>query len=199
MSMRGRKKGAIGEQTRACLLKVAAKEFADHGFYSTKISTIVQKAKVSQPTFYLYFDSKDAIFQELVEEFRSRLVILTEESRLTSGLEKKSLPAKIRQSLSAIFHFLSDNPHLTRIGFIVANDSHKIKSQFTELIYANLNAEQEDGYFRADIDMNFVAESLVGMIEHLTVTQLFTEMKDPATLASEIVDLFLYGLLPKVK
>ena len=39
MSIRGRKKGASGEQSRALILNIAAEEFAHHGYYETKIST----------------------------------------------------------------------------------------------------------------------------------------------------------------
>lgn len=58
MGQRGRRKGANGEQSRVQLLHIAAAEFARMGYYETKISNIVQKAKLTQPTFYLYFQSK---------------------------------------------------------------------------------------------------------------------------------------------
>ena len=44
-----------GEESRARLLAAAAREFAQHGYHETKVSTIVADAGVSQPTFYFYF------------------------------------------------------------------------------------------------------------------------------------------------
>ena len=67
MAVRGRPKGASGEESRALLLQVAAKEFAQKGYYETKISDIVKGASLTQPVFYLYFQNKEAVFQELVD------------------------------------------------------------------------------------------------------------------------------------
>ena len=61
MAVRGRPKGAIGEESRALLLQVATKEFAQNGYYETKISDIVKGASLTQPVFYLYFKNKEAV------------------------------------------------------------------------------------------------------------------------------------------
>ncbi|MCM3439720.1 TetR/AcrR family transcriptional regulator [Metabacillus halosaccharovorans] len=194
MGQRGRKQGSIGVESKAKLLSIATEEFATNGFHETKISTIVKKAGVTQPTFYLYFHSKEAIFQELVCHFRTKLTDLTKESRLESGLDVNTLPGRIAVGLSAIFHFLDEDHQLTKIGFFISTEADDIKSQIADLIASNLVSEQKDGYFRKDIDMRIVADGLVGVIERLTVTSLFKGLKKPDELAREIVDLFLYGL-----
>ncbi|WP_078434192.1 TetR/AcrR family transcriptional regulator [Metabacillus halosaccharovorans] len=194
MGQRGRKQGSIGVKSKAILLSIATDEFATNGFHETKISTIVKKAGVTQPTFYLYFHSKEAIFQELVSHFRTKLTDLTKESRLESGLDVNTLPGRIVVGLSAIFHFLDEDHQLTKIGFFISTEADDIKSQIADLIASNLVSEQKDGYFRKDIDMRIVADGLVGVIERLTVTSLFKGLKKPDELAREIVDLFLYGL-----
>ncbi|MBU7592246.1 TetR/AcrR family transcriptional regulator [Metabacillus halosaccharovorans] len=194
MGQRGRKQGSIGVESKAKLLSIATEEFATNGFHETKISTIVKKAGVTQPTFYLYFHSKEAIFQELVCHFRTKLTDLTKESRLESGLDVNTLPGRIAVGLSAIFNFLDEDHQLTKIGFFISTEADDIKSQIADLIASNLVSEQKDGYFRKDIDMRIVADGLVGVIERLTVTSLFKGHKKPVELAREIVDLFLYGL-----
>ena len=47
------------------------------------------------------------------------------------------------------------------------------------------------------MDMKLVAEILVGAIERLTITKLFPGIKEPEEIASEIVHLFLRGMLVK--
>ncbi|NAP01247.1 TetR family transcriptional regulator, partial [Halomonas sp. MG34] len=86
MSNRGRKKGSNGERSREQLLTIAARQFANNGFFETKVSSIVKEAGLTQPTFYLYFKSKEAIFTELAAIFKERLLSLTEASLLESGL-----------------------------------------------------------------------------------------------------------------
>ena len=197
MSNRGRKKGASGEQSRALLLTIAAEEFAQKGYYETKISTLVQRAGLTQPTFYLYFKSKEAIFQELIDSFIKGLSDLTTVSRLEPGIDFNSLPLRITKGLSGIFTFFSENQNLTRVGFFNSLESEEIKKQLALQIRDNLISEVNNGYFQTEMDMSLVAEILIGAIERLTLTKLFPGIKEPEEMASEIVHLFLKGMLSK--
>lgn len=197
MSQRGRKKGASGEKSKALLLTIAAEEFANKGYYETKISTIVQRAGVTQPTFYLYFKSKEAIFQELIDSFRKGLFDLTNESRLEPGIDFNSLPSRITKGLTGIFTFFSENQNLTRIGFFNSSEAEEIKKQLVLQIKDNLISEVENGYFQTEMDVCLIAEILVGTIERLTLTKLFPGVKEPEEIASGIVHLLLNGMLSK--
>ncbi|WP_342429347.1 TetR/AcrR family transcriptional regulator [Neobacillus sp. FSL H8-0543] len=194
MTGKGRKKGSSGEQSRALLLSIAAKEFAQKGYYETKISDIVKQADLSQPSFYLYFESKEAIFAELVTLFRSTLFDFTKSSRLESGIHSSSLANKITQGLTTIFHFFVEQPDLTRIGFYIAQEAEEIKNSLANQIRENLTFEMQEGYFTTAVDMETVAESLVGIIDRVTITKLLPGHKEPEALAHEIVSLILYGI-----
>ncbi|WP_424766958.1 TetR/AcrR family transcriptional regulator [Paenibacillus sp. sgz302251] len=164
-------------------------------YYETKISTIVKRAGVTQPTFYIYFPTKDSVFQELVEQFQAKLFNLTLRSRLEPDIDTDSLPDRIAAGLEALFHFFKEEPHLMRIGFLLAPEAEEIKRQLAAQVQGNLESEQQAGYFHRDMDMSTIAESLVGMIERLTITKLLPGLKTPEELAGEIVRLFLYGML----
>ncbi|MFD0712156.1 TetR/AcrR family transcriptional regulator [Paenibacillus sp. GCM10027626] len=194
MGQRGRKKGASGEQSRGLLLSIATEEFALRGYHETKISSIVEKAGVTQPTFYLYFENKDALFQELVHLFRSRLSDYTQKSRLEPGIAKTLIRQRIVEGLTPFFRFFIEEPYLASIGFLVAPQAAEIKDQLADQILANLIAEQQEGYFRKDMDMRIVADSLVGMMERFIATQKARASKKPEMLADEVVRLFLYGI-----
>lgn len=199
MGQRGRKKGANGEQSRILILNIAAEEFAQKGYFETKISTIVKKAELTQPTFYLYFQSKEAIFQELVNTFRIKLFSLVEKSRLRSGIELSSLPDDIKIKVATIFTFFVENPNLTSIGFFIAPEAEEMKYELATQITGNLMKEMQDGYFQPSVDISIVAESLVGIIERLTVTKLLTGLKEPESLANDIVNLLLFGIISEYK
>lgn len=62
--MRQRKQPEI---RRAELVAAAARLFAEQGVDDTSVSDIVRAAGVAQGTFYLYFDSRDAIVCAVVE------------------------------------------------------------------------------------------------------------------------------------
>ena len=57
------------EQRRAQILAIAATVFAEKGYHDAKIEDIVARARVARGTFYLYFEDKRAIFEELVSGF----------------------------------------------------------------------------------------------------------------------------------
>lgn len=66
---RGRKINSNGERSKQLLLEKAMELFSMKGYHETKISDIVKAANVTQPTFYLYFESKDSLYNDLNRRF----------------------------------------------------------------------------------------------------------------------------------
>ena len=66
--------GGRGARTRQRLLDAALLQFADRGFYATSIDDIARTAGVSRATLYQYFESRDEIATELLEECGSALL-----------------------------------------------------------------------------------------------------------------------------
>ncbi|MET3292835.1 UNVERIFIED_CONTAM: TetR/AcrR family fatty acid metabolism transcriptional regulator [Brevibacillus sp. OAP136] len=189
-------RGNKGKETRKRILSVAAREFAEHGFHETKISTIVKLAAVTQPAFYLYFPSKDAIFQELVSDFRSRLVHLVETVRLAAGIGTEESRSKMSEAIERVFLFFAEDPHLTKIGLFLSPDAVGMRAELVAMIAENLRFEQREGYLRADLSMEIAAECIFGIIERLSVSQLIPGTKEPLDLAKEVVSLLMDGMVP---
>jgi len=189
-------KGRKGKESKQRLLEAAAHEFAIQGFHAAKVSTIVQKAGLTQPSFYLYFQSKEAVFEELVAEFHSGLRKLAESSRLEAGMEPSHVSLRVTRSMETVFRYLADDPDLTRIGFFLSPEAGGIKRELTRTMKLNLQEEQRLGYFRPELDMDFAADCLLGVIEHMTREYLLPSAKDPAELAALVVQLFMRGMLP---
>lgn len=65
------------ERTRARILEAAEEVFGRRGFHDASIVEITQRADVAQGTFYVHFESKHQIFEELIRtrgrELRSSL------------------------------------------------------------------------------------------------------------------------------
>ncbi|MDE1917842.1 MAG: TetR/AcrR family transcriptional regulator [Sphingomonadales bacterium] len=57
-----------GRRTLRALLNAAALEFGEKGFHDAAISQITARAGVAAGSFYVYFDSKEAIFTALVKD-----------------------------------------------------------------------------------------------------------------------------------
>ncbi len=64
---------ARGERTLRKILDAALEEFGEKGFSEGSIVGITSRANVALGTFYTYFDSKEAVFRELVRDMSEQV------------------------------------------------------------------------------------------------------------------------------
>ena len=64
---------ARGQRTLRKILDAALEEFGERGFSEGSIVGITRRANVALGTFYTYFDSKEAVFQELVRDMSAQV------------------------------------------------------------------------------------------------------------------------------
>jgi AcrR family transcriptional regulator len=60
-------------ERRSQILEHAARLFGDRGYHETSISDIIASAGIARGTFYLYFENKRGIFEELVDGLLEQL------------------------------------------------------------------------------------------------------------------------------
>ena len=63
IGLRQRKKARLKQQ----IIETSIKLFRKHGYEETRIDDVVQALEISQPTFFRYFPSKDAVLREVGE------------------------------------------------------------------------------------------------------------------------------------
>lgn len=102
---------AKGTATRARILAAAETVFARLGYNEASIVRITEEAGVGQGTFYLYFESKLQVFEELVEDLNRRVRHSMSEAaaRGTTRLEAERL------GFQGFFEFTAEHPALYRI------------------------------------------------------------------------------------
>lgn len=64
---------ARGQRTLRKILDAALEEFGEKGFSEGSIVGITSRARVALGTFYTYFNSKEAVFQELVRDMSGQV------------------------------------------------------------------------------------------------------------------------------
>lgn len=107
----GRRLGAKGERTRRRLLEAAEEVFAELGYHDASIVKITDAAGVAQGTFYLYFESKQQVFDELVLDLNRRV-----RRAMSEGAEQGATRAeRERLGFRGYFRFTSQHPALYRI------------------------------------------------------------------------------------
>ena len=107
----GRPLSKRGLDTRRRLLDAAESVFGELGYPEASIVKITEAAGVAQGTFYLYFDSKQAVFDELVRDINQRVrhAIKEGSSRGSTRLDAELL------GFEAYFRFTAEHPALYRI------------------------------------------------------------------------------------
>lgn len=103
--------GAKGEATRQRLLAAAEEVFSASGYHAASIADITRAAGVAQGTFYLYFDSKLAVFQAVVRGISHQLRRATTEA--ISGVSDRREAE--RRGIEAFFRFLKERPNIYRV------------------------------------------------------------------------------------
>ena len=64
----------IPEERPAHILSAALDAFVENGYAATRLEDVAERANVSKGTLYLYFESKEALFQAVVRESIVRLL-----------------------------------------------------------------------------------------------------------------------------
>jgi AcrR family transcriptional regulator len=111
-----RGRGGDGEQTRGGktrrrLLDAAEALFAEMSYRDASIVRIVERAGVAQGTFYIYFRSKQEVFEEVVDDLNSRMREAM--SKAAAGADDRREAE--RRGFAAFFRFTAEHPALYRV------------------------------------------------------------------------------------
>ena len=63
----------LRQSRRTAVLAVARRIFSQKGYHATSINDLIEGADIARGTFYLYFESKRAIFDELLDQLVATL------------------------------------------------------------------------------------------------------------------------------
>jgi AcrR family transcriptional regulator len=137
-----RKQQMVAEFRRAEILAAAGKVFASKGLESARMEDIARVAKLAKGTLYLYFESKDAIYEAVVLQALGKLAALTAEH---VGRET-TFAGKLGAFVSVRIAFWSEQQQLYRIILSIKRDGvnrkRSIGWQKEAVLYlANLFAE----------------------------------------------------------
>ncbi|MDE2134918.1 MAG: TetR/AcrR family transcriptional regulator [Alphaproteobacteria bacterium] len=187
-------KTARGKITRNKLLEAAAKEFGEMGFHAASISGITRAANVALGTFYVYFDSKEAIFRALVD-YMSHLTRAWIAERVGPSTDR--LDAE-RKGLQAFIEFVRGHRDLYRLVMeaqFVADDAYRrYYNDFAEAYQRNLAAAVARGEIR-DGKNEVRAWALMGMSVFLGLRYAIWDDSQPAEeIVAAMSDLTEHGL-----
>ncbi|KGR80124.1 TetR/AcrR family transcriptional regulator [Ureibacillus manganicus] len=183
---RGRKVNSNGEKSMKLLREKAIEIFSEYGYFQTKISDIVKAANVTQPTFYLYFESKETLYKEIITEFKFNLEEIFDDT-VNEYEHHQDSKVTIQVLLTRIFNYFALNPHLTKIGLTESDMSlNGILSQK----FKNICEKFVSNFLNNEIASHIFVQSLIGSVERVSLSALLEENMKPEKLAEEIVNIY---------
>lgn len=178
----------------------AAELISERGFHATSVSDVIDAAGISRGTFYLYFESKEVLFLELVGRFLSHI---TNAIRVVDP--DGSAPAvEILLNLRRVVDVVFDNPNLTRLVFqqsVGINDEVDAKLRqlygfLEEMVEGALVNGAAVGITR-EVNAPLVATALIGAMKevfHRFLVNGFTVDVNREEIARELLEFGMSGL-----
>jgi AcrR family transcriptional regulator len=196
------------EARPAEIVAAALSVFLERGYGPTRLDDVAERAGVSKGTLYLYFDSKEALFREMVRaKVVAALAHAEETVRTFDGSSRELLVILI----SSMYRRLRDEG-MARVGRVVQAElpSFPELAQFyfeevilraRRLVSRVLERGVESGEFR-EVSHGFAARGLASLLVHTAQLQCFFHDFDPDQLSDEaalggLVDLYLHGVLAR--
>lgn len=152
-----------GNLTREKILKAARLEFAEHGIRAAKIAVICRRADVANGTFYLYFRTKDEVWEELLRRAASELA---ERLRISHAIKTMDARSRDRIEVSIIVGFAEERSDMWK--FIVGERSGRVSAH--DIFFEKLSEQRceevrqgiERGEFRDNLDPMVTALADIG-------------------------------------
>ena len=183
-------------RTRSELLGAAVRVLSDKGFHDTKIADIADAADVGVGTFYLHFETKDALFDALVDDTVRRLKATIDDARLSAS---DSID-RIRRANAAFCRFAHENREVFRIVFGHAAAYHDVIRRAQALFAADVEENVREGIadgVLVPVPTAVAAQAIVGMATQILSWWTENPSIPMKTLEETMSTIALHGLLAR--
>jgi AcrR family transcriptional regulator len=154
MQARQLRQQTLSDARKALVLDAARAVFIEAGIEGASIREIAKRAGYTPGAIYSYFDSKEAIYGELLAESLERLNSVTAAALLALPAdaeldERAAASQQLRTAASAWFGFYADNPRDLDLGFYLAQGmqprglSSELNQQLNSRLYDALRPCEE--------------------------------------------------------
>src|SRR5579872_4183190 len=186
-------------ERRAQVLRHAKRIFARKGYHRTNVADIIARARIARGTFYLYFQNKKDLFEELLEQVVSEL--RTRILRLKVGPGETSPVDQLRDNLRRVVAFVLEERELTDIllnhsvGFDRELDAkiREFYDRIAQMIQRSLDLGIDMKLVRK-CDTRAVSYCILGGIKEVVGVLSHTPARDADLLVQEILDFGLRGV-----
>jgi AcrR family transcriptional regulator len=156
-----------GLARKELILSSAAKVFAAKGFSSATVRDIADEAEILSGSLYYYFDSKEAIVEEVLVTYLDEMVRGYHAAVAESRAPAEALEKLIARALNALVDnreqltILQNDWHYVRPMAGIAERQHQVESVWMETIQQGIDA----GVLRGDVDARMQYRTIMGAIQ----------------------------------
>jgi AcrR family transcriptional regulator len=197
--MAERKLTKRGSRRREQILQAASRQFAEQGYHGTTVGDVCDVIGVGKGVFYWYFESKEALFSELLQD---SLLSLRRAQRV--AIESMDDPvARIEEGIRASIEFFRSDPGF--LGLIRTAARYEEFSGLVErgqqIVVADVANHIKEGMAAGSIrhgDPELMAHGVLGAIFHFVEIYFGMageEVEDRPELADEAAAFCLRGIL----
>jgi len=189
-------------ERRSQIMAAAKQVFAEAGYHGASINSIIEKAQIARGTFYLYFESKAAVFDSILDhamtDLRARIHRIEVEDPKAPAPQVQ-LRAQVVATLEYIVRDRALAMLLLSAGHTPDAEAAERLDQFfadvRDLLRRAFESGMELGLVRK-VQPELAAAAMLGMIRGV-VEQLVTQPQAPAVEAvvDELLILALRGVL----
>lgn len=194
----------LRRERRESVLSAARRVFAANGYHSASITDILQAADIARGTFYLYFHSKRAIFDELLDNFFDHL-----RNKVRPIIVDGVGPPPLEQMRGMVRHVLEELVQNGDLTGILLHEAMGIDQEFDDkvrdfygrilgLLQGALTMGKGMGLVREDLDPVTNSYCILGSVKEL-VSHLVAEAEagrapDLERVTGEVVNFNLSGV-----
>lgn len=190
------------QTSREKILQSAVQLFLGEGYEATSVNDICKHAGVSKGSFYHYFETKQVLFLSLMENWSGRVMQsvlgepITEDSNAKDVLIQ--MPYQFNMAFAAVprgFPMLVDFWRQAMADPAIWKTAVEPYRYFMGFFMRIIEAGQQDGSIRKDIDSEILARLLVAVAMGYLLEAAFDQEKaDWSALTSQGLSVLLEGI-----
>lgn len=163
-------------KVKDAITQAAIKNFSKTGFASTKMDDISKTANVSKGTLYLYFQSKEQLFESICKSNQKILIdtrsgLLQNKNRIREdlGIFYDNYLKALQDTDNLRIEALAESVHNPKLRKIIQKNRKEIELNVEEFLTV---MRKSGDFFLKDVDLNAISSGFLGLFDGLYLSKM---------------------------